>query len=325
MNGSGRGARASEARLGASPRRREGRTRGRGPGQLGGLTCSCWLRPAAATASRAAASTFVQRLRVPPRPPSPRLPEPPPPGGQSSPAEPRPPPRGPPWSPAQPPPGPRAASPVRREQVEESQRVSPQTRKPASKGARPPALPPPAPTPVFSSSSAPSASSSRAVLPALRSPRLPRRFLLLSLLPLAQRSLPRPPPPRVSCPSSRWSSASSRASPLRRARPGGPGPRLLSSLRLSRFSFLLLLLFLKRILWPQIASKSAGPPQRLPPLPLLPPKSEAHARGNQKLRPRGVARGGEAGRGARRRPQTGPSGARPGAGRASAAQSLDLA
>lgn len=134
-------ARATEARLGASPGRREGRAQGGGPGQLGGLTWSCWLRPAAATASRAATSTFLQRLRVPPRPPSPRLPQPPPPGGQFNPAELRPTPREPPSS--LPPPGPRAASPVQSEEVKESQRVSPKTRNPASKGARPPALPPP--------------------------------------------------------------------------------------------------------------------------------------------------------------------------------------
>ncbi|XP_039720854.1 uncharacterized protein C11orf96-like [Pteropus medius] len=118
---SSREARATEARLGASPGRREERTQGGGPGQLGGLTWSCWLRPAAATASRAATSTFLQRLRVPPRPPSPRLPKPPPPGGQFNPAELRPTPREPPSS--LPPPGPRAASPVQSEEVKESQRA----------------------------------------------------------------------------------------------------------------------------------------------------------------------------------------------------------
>ncbi|KAI5158261.1 Structural Maintenance Of Chromosomes Protein 4 [Manis pentadactyla] len=61
---------------------------------------------AAATASRAATSTFFQRLRAPPRPPPRR--------GQSKPAEPR------------PPPGPRAASPVRRGEVEQSPRIFPE-------------------------------------------------------------------------------------------------------------------------------------------------------------------------------------------------------
>lgn len=40
-------------------------------GPLGGLTWSCWLRTAAATASRFASSTLLQRLRAPPRPPPP--------------------------------------------------------------------------------------------------------------------------------------------------------------------------------------------------------------------------------------------------------------
>ncbi|XP_061055191.1 basic proline-rich protein-like [Eubalaena glacialis] len=63
------------------------------------------------------------------------------PGGRLNPAQLRPPPReSPQWLP---PPGPRAASPVQSEEVEESQRVSPKPRNPASKGARPPALPPP--------------------------------------------------------------------------------------------------------------------------------------------------------------------------------------
>lgn len=136
---SGRRGLRSQAR--GKPRAQRGEDTGGGPGQLGGLTWSCWLRPAAATASRAATSTFLQRLRVPPRPPSPRLPKPPPPGGQFNPAELRPTPREPPSSLL--PPGPRAASPVQSEEVKESQRVSPKTRNPASKGARPPALPPP--------------------------------------------------------------------------------------------------------------------------------------------------------------------------------------
>lgn len=127
--------------LRASPGLREGRTRGGGPGPLRGRTCSCCRWVAAATASRAATSTLLQHLRAPPPPRSPRRPKPPPPGGQFNPAEPRPPTREPP-SPL-PPPGPRAASPVRSEEVEESQRVSPKSRNPASKGARPPALPPP--------------------------------------------------------------------------------------------------------------------------------------------------------------------------------------
>ncbi|XP_070445783.1 uncharacterized protein [Equus przewalskii] len=104
------------------PQARRGEDTGGGPGQLRGLTWSCWLRAAAATASRAATSTLLQRLRAPPRPRSPRPPQPPPPGGQFNPAELRPPPRGCPWS--LPPPGPRAASPVHSEEVEESERLA---------------------------------------------------------------------------------------------------------------------------------------------------------------------------------------------------------
>ncbi|KAF3814266.1 hypothetical protein GH733_018365 [Mirounga leonina] len=163
-----------------------------------GLTWSCWLRAAAATASRAATSTFPQRLRAPPRPRSPLLPKPPPLGGQFNPAELRPPPRESPRS--LPPPGPRTASPVRSEEVEESQR---------------------------------------------------------------------------------------------------------------------------RILWPQIATRL---PPSAPPSPssLLPPKSEAHARGNQKLRPAGKE--GRQGRGGEAKPRDRPERSQePGGGMASPAQSLDLA
>ena len=67
-------------------------------------------------------------------------------------------------------------------------------------------------------------------------------------------------------------------------------------------SFLLLLLLLKRSLWPQIATRL--PPSAPSSPSLLPPKSEAQARGNQKLR---LAKDGEGrrGEGVRRRLQTG--------------------
>ncbi|XP_069917336.1 uncharacterized protein [Oryctolagus cuniculus] len=115
---------AAGARRRAIPAQLLGRTRvGGGPGQFRGLTWSCWLRAVAATASRAGTSTFLQLLRAPPRPHSPRLPRRrlraanliPPSSGRR---------RGsPPWSPPPPPPSPRAASPVQSEEVEESQRL----------------------------------------------------------------------------------------------------------------------------------------------------------------------------------------------------------
>lgn len=52
----------------AIPEQQEGKTPRGGRGQFQGLTWSCWPRAAAATASRAATNTFLQRLRAPPRP-----------------------------------------------------------------------------------------------------------------------------------------------------------------------------------------------------------------------------------------------------------------
>ncbi|XP_031789867.1 myb-related transcription factor, partner of profilin-like [Piliocolobus tephrosceles] len=183
---------------------------------------------AAATASRAATSTFLQRLRALPRPRSRRRPAPPPPGGQFNPAEQRPLPRKPPWSP--PPPSPRAASPVQSEEVEETR---------GFRGG-------------FSSSRS-------SCSPGARFSRCRCRRRRLSPLP--------PPPPFPPPPAPRRSAA----------RGWGVRGRVSSPPSASPVSSFLLPLLLKRILWPQIATRL---PPSVPPSPssLLPPKSEAHAR-----------------------------------------------
>lgn len=250
------------AGLRASPARGTGKTRRGGPGPLGGaggLTWSCWLRAAAATASRAATSTFLQRLRAPPRPRSPRALQPPPPRGRFSPAE-------PPWSP--PPPGPGAASPVQSEEVQASPRVSPKSRNPASEGARPPALPPPLPLLLRLRLRLLFAGPSLRLFP---SPRLPRRFPRLPLVLLAPRSpLGRrrrgSPPPRAAL------RLPHLEAPPRAA--GGPQPRLLSSLCLSVCSFLLLPLplLLLRGFFLATNSNSAAPLSASLPFSASPPK-----------------------------------------------------
>lgn len=155
--------------------------------------------------------------------------------------------------------------------------------------------PPSTPTPFSSSSS-----SSRAVLLALLSPRLPRRFLLFPLLQLALRSLlpqPLPPPLCVSSPSSSssCSSSSSRSSTLRRSRLGGPG-RVSSPPSASPVSSFLLLLLLKRSLWPQIATRL--PPSEPPSLFLFfPPKVKRKGEVTRNWPAGGEGRRGRGGRG----------------------------
>ncbi|XP_045696444.1 stress response protein NST1-like [Phyllostomus hastatus] len=245
------------------PREQNGEDTQGGTGQLAGLTWSCWLR-AAATVFRAATSTLLQRLCAPPRPYSPRLPKAPPPVPnlilRSSGCC-----REPPYSLS--PPGPRVASPVQSEEVVESQRVSPKIPKSSiqrSASPRPPSTPtpfssPPPPLPgpsswpfgalgfrgVFSSSCSSRSPCARFSAAAVCLLSLLLLFLLLPLL---------------------------EAPPLSAGGSGAACPLLPQPL----VCFFVLLLLLKRSLWPQIATPL---PPSAPSAPsLLPPKSEAQPR-----------------------------------------------
>ncbi|XP_053462800.1 uncharacterized protein LOC128596947 [Nycticebus coucang] len=222
----------------------------------------------------------------------------------------------PPYSP--PPPSPGAASPVQSEEVEEESASESQIPKSSIHGSaspRPPSTstpspPPPPPGP----SSGPfrargfrgAVSSSRSsCAPSARfSRRRRRRRRCLSPVPP-----PLPPPPPARCSAARgWGGVRGRVSSPPSASPES--------------SFLLLLLLLKRILWPQIATRL--PPSVLPPLLLCFPPKVKRTRGNQKLRLAGESGERSGGRGdawtrAREGSRTRRRGSQP-----SPAQSLDL-